>query len=762
MKKFLSIIMVASLLGMVTSAFAFVPLSNVELNIGSYQRSATRGMFYNELDIVSAAPVELLDFSGNALYTNWGNMRSFAGPYTAGTYNRALSWTGATEPINIFTFGVTGNPLSYAGINDSRSGIVYQNFGVKTTPFNLDNNVATGRLPNTGINGEDSEGNWSNSIYTLIYATAPATDELVTASGDGLKYDVNTTNTQWNVGSSYKLMDKISLGLSLERMTNTSILTTEGTKTYTDRYTTSDGAIAAGSVKTATEARTYNVTYPSQSADQASASDMTILPQARINIADDLNVDVGIGADFIKDMAVNPASADNLIGVNEKTTITATAREEVVVSTGGAGALNQNGVQYFNTGTAIVGKAAVAGINLDYNNVLNIGPAMALNTNVFKAVGALGTQSGVSDFKDDRDGMAPVLRIEAKKKFEKVDVTGVFNWSSLSRDVDASVTNREYVQSSCVISTNNAGAWANGNLKTDNFVERDYTANTSFTGTAKDGNLDVGAKVAMKALEGVRVSFGGFIHRNAVKTETDWTRTGSNTISYDDGISSTMTWSGLGAGGSATGGILASSGSISALTLTTPGPVVNPGIDGIYGTGDDVLGDESASRLGYGMSTTGNGEGTWVQTTSQAGTYDKETVTLAYSVPVGIEIPLSKKWTFRAGTEYVITKTEITEETVNGVEYGTITATPRGGAVETGTAVTTNPTSTKSVYRSEQHDVFYTYGIQFDATPSLTIACNAFLDTNSLAATDASGTSNANFFDLATYRQLSLSASIKF
>ena len=71
MKKLLSVIMVGL---MATSAFAYVPLSNSQLNIGSYQNSATRGMFYNELDILSAAPVELLDFSGNALYTNWGNV----------------------------------------------------------------------------------------------------------------------------------------------------------------------------------------------------------------------------------------------------------------------------------------------------------------------------------------------------------------------------------------------------------------------------------------------------------------------------------------------------------------------------------------------------------------------------------------------------------------------------------------------------------------------------------------------------------------
>lgn len=709
---------------MATSAFAFVPLSNSQLNIGSYQRGATRGMFYNELDIVSAAPVELLDFSGNALYTNWGNVRSFAGPYGAGTYNRALSWTGVTEPINIFTFGVTGNPLSYAGIEDSRSGIVYQNFGAKGVLYNLDANVG-GTL--------DSEGTYKQDNYTVDYATVSVAPRRLQVTSSDMKYFTNDTNTQWNAGTSYKLMDKVSLGLSLARQTNTSILTTEGTKTYADNYLTRNGMLAGlpnpfganiNTVATATQGDTISVAYPTEEVDQNSTSQTDILPQARIKISDDFYVDAGVGLRFSK--TLNPGTvidATNPIA-NEKTVVTVTTREDVVLSSAPGGV----GTQYFNTGTAIVEKSA-ANVALEYNQTNIVGNAL-LNSPVFTTANWAQTDNGVSAFADEREGTAPLVRLEAVKKFEKVDITGIINYSNLSQDIDASQTGREYVNTKAYISTDTAGGGYAGGSRIDNWTERDYTMTGIFTGKGTQSNLDLGAKISMKALEGVKLSFGGFIQKQTSKIDVDKTvRTTDSTTYVANGATNTLVGAGL----------VQSSGTVS--VANRPGPITNS--------------DEDVSRTNAGMSANnGFGEGTWSQTTIATGNEIAETVTLTYRVPVGIEIPLSKKWTFRAGTEYIMTKTETTREdtNVNDVGNQTTTATPGNGQAAVTNSTVADPVSETSITRTEAHAVNYTYGFQFDATPSLTIACNAFLDTNVGGA----------FFDLDTYRNLSLAAAIKF
>ncbi len=736
MKKLLSIIMVAL---MATSAFAFVPLTNSQLNIGSYQRGATRGMFYNELDIVSAAPVELLDFSGNVLYTNWGNIRNFN---DIANYGAALDWdttVGQVADVNYFTFGVTGNPLSYAGIEDSRSGIVYQNYGGKTVYKDLDKGKTA---------ANDSEGEWSNDTYTLEYATTtPTVGKNVNTTASDLKYNLNNTYTQWNVGTSYKLMDKISLGLSLERETNTNIMTTEGSMSYSEKYLTATGAINDNKIRTATENNSYSVTFPSEEYDKESSNETIILPQARFNITDDLNIDVAIGASIRNDIGI-----DNWIGAgkNEKTVVTVTAKESVLIGTAPAAtppsAIDGRN-QYFNTGTAIVGKNNPT-LPLDYDGTLGALPALA--TGIFTTAPGVDN-SGISNFEDDREGTAPLVRIEAKKKFEKVDLTGVVNFSSLSRDVDASLTEREYVENSVVFITSGAVAqnWTHTTPSTDRFIEKDYTKTTSLSGTAKNGNLDLGAKISMKALEGVRLSFGGFLRRATVKTEGDTTISSRELCSYDDGRVSTAAYT---EGGVDIGGTLTSSGTITSGNSDLFIPTLKPGAI--------AASAEGASRTFYGMNN-GSGEGSWLQTISKTGTYEKEEITLIYSVPVGIEIPLSKKWTFRAGTEYVMTKKETTEETTTTVTYTQTTATPGNGesAQPTDTVANPQPSSTKSVYTEEDHDVYYTYGVQFDATPSLTIACNAFLDTATAAS---AGNSNASIFDLDTYKSLSLSAAFKF
>src|SRR3989339_479864 len=460
MKRALLTVLVAL---MATSAFAFVPLSNSE-NIGSYQRGATRGMFYNELDIISAAPVELLDFSGNALYTNWGNIRNFNDIVN---YNQLLRF-GSTSDItdtSYFTFGVTGNPTN----NDkSRSGIIYQNFGGKTSTKNLDL-----------VNGNESEGIWSTNAYTIVYPTAPVIDRAATTNSD-TKYFTNRFVTQWNLGSAYKLMDKLSIGLSLYRNSDSTILTSEGSKSYGIRYLTANGAVNdGGRPATATESITYTFTYPDQEIDQNSSATTDVLPQARLNIADDLYVDAGIGLRFSN--ATNGADVFKGNVSWEQNVVTATSREDILVSTA-AGGLATN--QRFNTGTAILIKSGGAGnYNVDMDQT-NLTTNTNLASDIYNTNNWTHDDKGLADFSDDRTGTGVLLRLEAKKKFAKYDVTGLVNFSSVPQDIDATATSSEYVKTTHILYAGTTSDTA------DSFIERDLAQAVSFKGTATNSNLD--------------------------------------------------------------------------------------------------------------------------------------------------------------------------------------------------------------------------------------------------------------------------------
>jgi len=733
MKKFLSVLMVAL---MATSAFAFVPLTNSQLNIGSYQRGATRGMFYNELDIISAAPVELLDFSGNALYTNWSNIRNFN---NITNYGSALDWSQTTNNMDVsyFTFGVTGNPLSCINIDDSRSGIVFQNYGAKIRTYDF------------GIDDVDSKGEWENEYYLIIYPTAPVTDITSTTLGSDLVYYTNITNTQWNIGSSYKLLDKISLGLSLSRMTNSVIRNTGGTKSYTDRYDTDNGATWVNMPTGSREGDTLTVNYPSQEIDRDSTSQTDILPQARLKISDDLYVDAGVGLRFSKTAnGADPWKGDVSW---EKDVVTCSAKEDIAISSAAGG---QNIYQRYNTGTAIVIKDN-ANIALDYDQTNITGNARLTTTdNVYETNNWTQYDAGVSDFSDERSGTGPLLRVEMKKKFEKCNITGVANYGTISQDVDASVTNQEYVNTKHTLY---AGAAVD---QVDNFTEKDYIEKITYRGKVTDSNIDLGTKIEMTALEGVKLSFGGFIQQETNKADLDININSTDLVSYRD-----------------SDGLTTSSGTVGGIG-TNPNDILNnkPGpVDGsVTETNPNITG-----RGDLNISIVGNGEGDWSQTISQTFTGLHETITTRYRVPIGIEIPLSKKWIFRAGTEYMMTKTKITFETTETVDTKNTTATALGEPSRTRIDYINQPrTINSAVTYAEQHDVFYTYGIQFDATPSLTIACNAFLDTATDTAedyvtydTDDDGDvdavaikreTRANIFDLRTYRQLSLSAAIKF
>ncbi|MBU2568073.1 MAG: hypothetical protein KJ967_04825, partial [Elusimicrobia bacterium] len=247
MKK-LSAVMLMALFS--SSVFAYVPLSNQQLGLGSYRLDATN-IFYDELDIISAYPVSLLEFEGNRLYTNWGNVRQ---PVTgAGTYNPALSHRGMTlaPADHTFTFGVSGNPAEIFSIENTRAGLVFQNWGAKTNPLNLD---GVGATESEYARDFVNELMTSATIQTIMRSRTESTD---------VKYWTNNTVTAWNMGMAKKIWTWWGLpnliGVSLANNSNSTILTAGGSKSYTDRYLTDDGAVNGGMPASSREGDTYTV-----------------------------------------------------------------------------------------------------------------------------------------------------------------------------------------------------------------------------------------------------------------------------------------------------------------------------------------------------------------------------------------------------------------------------------------------------------------------------------------------------------------------
>ncbi|MBN1384290.1 MAG: hypothetical protein JW983_05355 [Elusimicrobia bacterium] len=749
MKKILSLVMITML---AATAYAFVPLTNTHEQLGannangilgllgSYQRGATRGMFYNELDIISAAPVELLDFSGNCLYTQWGNVRNWN---DIANYGTALNWTPITDTVDtsFFTLGVTGNPFSYLNIEDSRSGIVFQNYGAKVNSYDLGND-----------GGNDSEGNWKTYGYTVVYATVnpAAIDQTMTSISNAVYWE-NQQVSQWNVGTSYKLNSLLAFGISLAKVGQTNTLKTEGQKSYSLNYNTSDGALNAGRPASATYQDSLVINYPTQEVDNESEYMTDILPQARLSISDSFHIDCAAGLRVWTRNGVDDL-VGNGSGNNKETAVTVSVMEDVVMSTAAGTPVSLTN-QYWMSGTAIVSTGTLGtSVNLDWAAVTFNNATAGLLSNVMKDE---GDDLGITEFSDDRSGSGPLFRLEAVKKFEKVDVIGVFNFDNVSHNIDAKQVGREYIQNSCVISTWQAGNIPYGTPVYDNYVEKDITRNLTYSGKASQGNMDIGAKIAFKAMEGVKLSIGGYVNRNIVKANYETTLAWYERCEYDDGYASTDAWSNT---GTTLGVTVVSSGSIG--VAAKPGAITaNDNGNGNVTTAQGW--SRGLAALGNGMNT-GAGEGKWEQSINRVDDTVTETITTTYGVPVGVEIPLSKKWTFRAGTEYQLQKTETTTEVTPGFQTTLTTVSPANGETVTYNTAYVQTGPTESVSYAETHMVSYTYGVQFDPTPSLSIACNAFLDTNMTAGADASGTSNANFLDLATYRLLSLSAAFKF
>ncbi|MDI6756480.1 MAG: hypothetical protein QME32_00490, partial [Endomicrobiia bacterium] len=233
MKKLLAVVLVASL---ATSSFAFVPLSNRQTNLGSYQAAATQGMYYNELDILSASPVELLDYEGNYLYTTWSNARNAA--VSNVTYPTALSWGSNVNNANLsrLQIGVTGDPLGMIGIDGSRAGAIFQNYGSKANVFNQ-----------FGTASAISEYKKIDEVHTssnTVFGGSDITSIRLSTQSRDLKYYTTRQQTQWNVGFAKKdmLFGKMDLGLSVVNFNDNPVLTSGGSKSYTDRYLTDDGA----------------------------------------------------------------------------------------------------------------------------------------------------------------------------------------------------------------------------------------------------------------------------------------------------------------------------------------------------------------------------------------------------------------------------------------------------------------------------------------------------------------------------------------
>ncbi len=644
-------------------------------------------MFYNELDILSSYPVELLDFEGNRLYTNWSNARNFAASDT--TYPTALSWSNNINNANlsVLQLGVTGNPLSYLNIDDSRTGLIYQFYGgvANTIDFDADGTV-------------DSEYKRVNITNTPTSAT-DVTPMRVITEDTAVKYYQKTTNNQINFGIAKKslILDNLSGGLSLTSISNTIILNSEGKKSYTDRYLTDAGAAINGMPAGAREGDTYTATYEPNTTDQNSSYITDLLAQARYSgLLDNLTLSAAAGLRFAT--TINPggllSSGGTPQGILEKNIVTISAKDDVVYG----------GTQYYDYGTSIKNRSAT------FNYVPN--PTLA---NIGKAVVGVWDTSGaagVADFSDKRSGLGPMLNVEGLYKLDNINLTGVINFNTVKQTIDATQTNKEYINTKTV---NPAAP-----TEVRNYTEIDYTETIASTGESTISNIDFGLKLEFKTLEKIKLALGGFIRNNI--NLNDFSKVTVNIVhkvSYDDGNAANNPGTvGLGLG-------------------SLPGPLATDG---------------------FGIAT-GNGEGTWQSTINREYSGKVETLTTRYIVPIGMEIPVYKnKWLFRAGSAFELLTTKTTTRSVQEYSKTATSATPAGGAALYAEAIDNQPLTTEVVQYAETYTTSYTYGIQWNVNNSLTLAANAVLDTNANIAT----ADKATIFDLDTYRNLSIQAIFKF
>ncbi len=675
MKKFIASIIILSFISMNT--FAFVPLSNQQLFLGSFRAWATCGMFYDELDIISAHPVALLDFSGNSLYTTWGNVRNSVDV----DYNRILVYNRAGTPAssdNTFVFGITGDPLSNFGIKGSRMGFVFQNLGSKRNLFDLNN-----------VFGNDSEGNWKDVTGQDVGGDYQFDLEDTTEAKDLIYYDNRAVN-QYNFGFAKKglILDNIIAGISIARQSDYTKRITGGEKSYQRIYFNDTGAASDGLPAGTTIGDTYKLTYAKNDILRNSYDITDLLGQVRLNefLLPNLRLDVAVGLRIQNnynpdDFTKNAHTVNNSwVQVNNAGTgvvyDTVKAIRDVVTALG-VGNLN------YNDFTNLIG---------DFNNARLWTPGWVGGANA-------NNSPALSDFSDDRKGLGGLIRVEAEYKLFNIPITGVFNLSLVPQKLDSSQTYVDYIE----LKTHDT---TQPNDPCSTWIARDYKQTIKSTGDINNTVIDFGLKFDFIKADYLQVSFGGFITSMYQLSDYKTKIESKEITSYDDG-----------------------------LTANNPGSV-------------------SLSNRPQA----GTGEGIWTQEIKTETTNRDETFTTIISVPVGAEIPITKKWTFRAGTVYNMTMTKQTSKQTQGRTTTVTSVTPAGGATTTQTVITNNnPALTESIDYTEGHQVSYTYGIEWRPNKNLILACNAFLDMNQNTAT-----TKATIFDLDTYRLLAIQAIFKF
>ncbi|MCX7940523.1 MAG: hypothetical protein N2555_01960 [Endomicrobia bacterium] len=681
MKKILIFLYILSFT--ITNIFAFVPLSNNQLNLGSFREGATCGMFYDELDIISAHPVALLDYSGNFLYTTWGNARN---PFNAG-YNQVLLYNAPTgnSVDNTFVLGITGDPLKNFGLANSRVGLVFQNLGGKTNYFDLDNLI-----------GLDSEGKWKNVTIQSKTNDVINREAIEEAS---LKYYDNRAQNQYNVGFAIKgILPLINiLGFSIARQSDYTNCVTGGTKLYSVKANNDNGLTGpyTGLPSGTRKLDDYILTYADNDILINSFDQTDLLIQARAEeLLPNMRLDVGVGLRIRNDY--NPNS---LTKNAHKVTLS-----EAVLNNAG------NGVVY-NTGIVIRDVVTATGGQLNYDDFSNLAGDLT-NANLWLPLWATGIDApALYDFKDNRSGIGSLIRTEAEFNLFNLPALAIFNLTLLPQKLDSEQIKKDYIMTKTYDTTT-----VNDPLQT--WILRDYNQKIKSSGDIINTTIDVGLKLNPVKTDYVEVALGGFI-TSRYQLSDYTTKTNSIEItSYDDGIVGN-----------------------------------NPGTVGINTRPSPV-----------------NGEGVWQQKVESETANKNETATLTISVPVGAEVPITKKWIFRAGTIYNMTKTKSVVKQTAGRITTITTVTPAGGTTtESKTVVdVVGDDLNESIRYIETHNVSYAYGIEWRPNPNLILACNAFLDTNQNKGVDTNADTiidtyqKASIFDLDTYRLLAIQAIFKF
>jgi hypothetical protein len=123
--------------------------------------------------------------------------------------------------------------------------------------------------------------------------------------------------------------------------------------------------------------------------------------------------------------------------------------------------------------------------------------------------------------------------------------------------------------------------------------------------------------------------------------------------------------------------------------------------------------------------------------TATTGEYETDTTSTkavdhTWSFPVGAELTLKENWTLRVGCEHIV-------------------------VLSTDTAIMTGDIETNTVTKTASRSTNYTYGVGYNWSENLKLDINAFLEEPSDATK-----SNASIFDLGTYRNLAISATVIF